>query len=73
MAEGGEDAGFAFGVVGRLGLRGCGEFKGEGLGWVGCAGFVDGGEEAVGQVGAIFIGTNSFPGLGFLWVSSIGL
>ena len=48
MAEGGEDAGFAFGVVGRLGLRGCGEFKGEGLGWVGCAGFVDGGEEAVG-------------------------
>lgn len=48
MVEGGEDAGFAFGIVGRLGLRGRGEFEGEGLGRVGCAGFVDGGEEAVG-------------------------
>ena len=47
-AEGGEDAGFAFGIVGRLGLRGSGEFEGEGLGRVSCAGFVDGGEEAVG-------------------------
>ena len=48
VAEGGEDAGFAFGVVGRLGLRGVGEFEGEGLGRVDCVGFVDGGEEAVG-------------------------
>ena len=48
MAEGGEDAGFAFGLVGRLRLRGSGEFEGEGLGRVGCASFVDGGEEAVG-------------------------
>ena len=48
VVEGGEDASFALGIVGRLGLRGCGEFEGEGLGRVGCAGFVDGGEEAVG-------------------------
>ena len=48
MVEGGENAGFAFGIVGKLGLRGSGEFEGEGLGRVGCVGFVDGGEEAVG-------------------------
>lgn len=48
VAEGGKDAGFAFRIVWRLGLRGGGEFEGEGLGRVGCVGFVDGGEEAVG-------------------------
>ena len=48
MAKGGEDAGFAFRIVGRLGLRGSGELEGEGLGRVGCAGFVDSGEGAVG-------------------------
>ena len=48
MAEGGKNAGFASRIVGRLGLRGSGEFEGEVLGRVGCVGFVDGGEEAVG-------------------------
>ena len=48
VLEGGEDAGFALGIVGRLGLGGSGEFECEGLGRVGCTGFVDGGEEAVG-------------------------
>ena len=47
VGEGGEVAGLAFGV-GRLGLRGSSDFESEGLGRVGCAGFVDGGEEAVG-------------------------
>ncbi len=47
VAEGGKNAGFAFRVMGRLGLRGSGEFEGQGLGRVGCVGFVDGGEEAV--------------------------
>ena len=48
VVEGGENAGFAFRIVGRLGLRGSSEFEGEDLGRVGCVGFVDGGEEAVG-------------------------
>ena len=48
MAEGGKNAGFAFRIVRRLGLGGSGEFEGEGLGRVGCVGFVYGGEEAVG-------------------------
>ena len=48
MVEGGKNAGFTFRIVGRLGLRGSGEFEGEGLGRIGNVGFVDGGEEAVG-------------------------
>ena len=48
MVEGGKNAGFTFRIVGRSGLRGSGEFEGEGLGRIGNVGFVDGGEAAVG-------------------------
>ena len=46
MGGGFQDAGFAQGVVGRLGLGGGGEFDGDELVGGGIAGFVDGGEEA---------------------------
>ena len=62
---GGEDAGFAFGVVWGVCLGGSGEFEGEGLvGWGGLVGFVDCGEEARGVVGAVGEGADGLGGLG---------
>ena len=68
--DGGEDPGFAFGVVRWVGLRWGGEFYGdEGVGGlvVEQVGFVDCGEEAGGMVGAVWEGADCLGWLSFFF------